>query len=168
MNTKNTSLFSENNKMGYTVYWDQHSFTNFTYNNVTKLVQKVINVKFELKEWGFLVGNNENECVGIGNILKHITFVKTNRLPYTKDVMKTLIVMAEYGAASNLNHDDSDMSWYLEALEEVHAIQPLASYEMQKAYFMAKHTPPKPLNNIHHKVRGSIDWGLPIHLGSAL
>jgi hypothetical protein len=67
--------------------------------------------------------------------------VKTNYLPYTKDVMKTLIVMVEYGAASNLNHDDSDMTWYLDALEEVHAVQPLASYAMQKEYFMAMHKP---------------------------
>ena len=43
--------------------------------------------------------------------------------------------MVEFGAAKNLNHDDSDMSMYLNALEEVHEIHPLISYEEQKTYF---------------------------------
>ena len=49
--------------------------------------------------------------------------------------MKTLILMVEYGVAEDLAHDDTDMSWFLEALEEVHAIHYLVSYESQKAYF---------------------------------
>jgi hypothetical protein len=129
-------------KMGYVVDWRQHMFTKFSYGNVIKLVQKVIGVKFRLESWGFIVGNNENECVAIEYNQTQLTFVKTGRLPYTKDVMKTLIVMVEYGAASELSHDDlNDMTMYFEALEEVHAVQPLASYEMQKAYFMSKHRP---------------------------
>ena len=129
--------------MGYTVYWEQHSFTKYTYNNVIKLVQKVISVKFRLESWGFIVGDTEDDSVGIERNAVSVTFVKTGRLPYTKDVMKTLIIMVEYGAASELNHDDSDMSWYLEALDEVHAVQPLASYEMQKTYFISNNTPDK-------------------------
>ena len=128
--------------MGYVVDWRQHMFTKFSYGNVIKLVQKVIGVKFELESWGFVVGDSVDECVAIQYNQTELTFVKTCRLPYTKDVMKTLIAMVEYGAASELSHDDlNDMTMYFEALEEVHAVQPLASYEMQKAYFMSKHRP---------------------------
>jgi len=50
--------------------------------------------------------------------------------------MRALILMVEHGVTFNLNHDDADMTWYLEALEAVHAVRPLASYEQQKEYFI--------------------------------
>jgi hypothetical protein len=49
--------------------------------------------------------------------------------------MKALIVMVEFGAATNLGHDDSDMSLYIKALDSVNAIHKLVSYEAQKKYF---------------------------------
>jgi hypothetical protein len=50
--------------------------------------------------------------------------------------MMALILMVEYGVTQNLNHDDTNMTWYLEALEEVHAKYPLVSYQQQKKYFV--------------------------------
>jgi hypothetical protein len=125
--------------MGYTVFWKQHAFTDFTYNNVINLIPKVINVNFRLESWGFVIGNTEDDSCAIGRNPLHITFIKTNRNPYTKDVMKALILMAEYGAASDLDHDDSNMNLFIEALNEIHAVHPLVSYNKQKIYFVTKH-----------------------------
>jgi hypothetical protein len=121
--------------MGYTVDWQQLPFTDFTYNNILKLIPKVIQSKFVITGWGFIIGESDDDSSCIERNPTQMTFTKTNRLPYTKDCMKALIPMVEFGAAKNLNHDDSDMSIYLNALEEVHAIHPLISYEQQKTYF---------------------------------
>ena len=122
--------------MGYLISWQQHNFTDYTYSNVIKTVSKLVDSKFTLKSWGFTVGPDLNNCVAIERDPTSMTGVKTNRDPYTKDVMKTLIIMVEFGAAQNLDHDDEDMSPFLEALDEIQSIFPLVSYELQKAYFM--------------------------------
>ena len=122
--------------MGYTVDWQQLPFSDFTYNNILKLIPKVIQSKFVITEWGFIIGESDDNSSCIERNATHMSFTKTNRDPYTKDFMKALILMVEFGAAKNLNHDDLDMSIYLNALDEVHAIHPLISYEQQKTYFM--------------------------------
>lgn len=123
--------------MGYTVHWEQLPFTDFTWNNLLKLVPKVIHSDFKITEWGFVINDIVQE---IGSCIERyptqITGTKTNRLPYTRDFMKTLMLMVEFGAAKNLDHDDTDMSMFLNALEELHAIHPLVSYEQQKEYFL--------------------------------
>ena len=121
--------------MGYTVTWEQLSFSDFTYNNILKLVPKVIQSNCVITEWGFIIGDSNDDSSCIERNPTQMTFTKTNRYPYTKDFMKALILMVEFGAAKNLNHDDSDMSIYLNALEEVQTIHPLISYEQQKTYF---------------------------------
>ena len=121
--------------MGYTVTWEQLSFSDFTYNNILELVPKVIQSNFVITEWGFIIGDSNDDSSCIERNPTQMTFTKTNRYPYTKDFMKALILMVEFGAAKNLNHDDSDMSIYLNALEEVQTIHPLISYEQQKTYF---------------------------------
>jgi len=121
--------------MGYTVYWEQLSFSDFTYNNILTLIPKVIQSNFVITEWGFIIGDSIDDSSCIERNPTQMTFTKTNRHPYTKDFMKALILMVEFGAAKNLNHDDYDMSIYLDALEEVQTIHPLISYEQQKTYF---------------------------------
>jgi hypothetical protein len=131
--------------MGYTISWEPLRFTDFTYKTIINAIPSVISngSMFIEENWGFSIGArnpngsiNIDNCVGF-NINNNIfTWSKTNRLPYTKDVMKALILMVEYGVTYNLNHDDTDMSWYLTALDEVHAVRPLASYEWQKKYFI--------------------------------
>ena len=124
--------------MGYTVQWEQLYFSDFTYNNILKLIPKVIQSKFVITEWGFVIGDSDDSSC-IERNPTQMTYTKTNRCTYTKDFMKALILMVEFGAAKNLNHDDSDMSIYLNALEEVHVIHTLLSYEQQKAYFLYLH-----------------------------
>jgi len=120
--------------MGYTVDWEQLPFSDFTYNTILKLIPKVIQSKFVIRDWGFIIGeSDDSSCIERNST--QMTFTKTNRLPYTKDFMKALILMVEFGAAKNLNHDDYDMSIYLNALEEINTIHPLISYEQQKTYF---------------------------------
>ena len=127
--------------MGYTVSWEQLHFSDFTYNNVLKLIPKVIQSTFVIHDWGFTIGESEDDVSCIERNPTQITGTKTNRLPYTKDFMKALILMVEFGAAQNLDHDDKDMSIYLNALENVNNIYPLNSYELQKAYFLNLNRP---------------------------
>lgn len=125
--------------MGYTVSWRQYHFTDFTYATILRILPTLINkdTPFRIHSWGFCLGTPDDPAP-IERVASMCTFIKTNRLPYTKDVMKALILMVEYGAADQLTHDDDDMTWYLQALEEVHTIHPLASYEQQRAYFLQK------------------------------
>ena len=124
--------------MGYTVSWEPARFTDYTYNNVITLLQRVLTPErgFRLESWGFVIGDNENDRVRFSRDGQQMCWEKTNRLPYTKDVMKALILMVEFGVTQNLNHDDDSMAWYLTALDEIHTIVPLASYEMQHKYFV--------------------------------
>lgn len=123
--------------MGYTVQWEQLAFSEFTWSNLLKLVPEVVDCEFTRTTWGFVLTEDENSSVYIEKHPSQITCQKTNRLPITKDLMKTLILMVEFGAAQELNHDDKDMSMFLNSLEEVQAIHPLVSYEEQKAYFLS-------------------------------
>ena len=123
--------------MGYTVSWEQLYFSDFTYANVLKLIPKVIQSTFIIHSWGFTIEESEDDVSCIERNPIQFTYTKTNRLPYTKDFMKALILMVEFGAAKNLNHDDKDMSIYLNALDDVNNIYPLVSYEAQKAYFLS-------------------------------
>jgi hypothetical protein len=122
--------------MGHTVWWTQNSFSNFTYNIVISICQKIIDNDVGLnitKEW-FSIGTSDDDSI---YILKNggCTFYKTDRMSYTNNVMKVLIIMVEYGAAINLAHNHSDMIRWIDALNEVHALVPLASYQLQKNYF---------------------------------
>ncbi len=123
--------------MGYTVHWEQLPFSDFTWSNLLKLVPKVIACNFTRTTWGFVLSEGDDSSVYIEQHPSQITAQKTNRLPITKDLMKTLILMVEFGAAQDLDHDDNDMSMFLNALDEVQAIHPLVSYEQQRAYFTA-------------------------------
>jgi hypothetical protein len=123
--------------MGYTISWNPLRFTEFTYTTVMKLLPKIIDPsKIHINPWGFSIGENEDNRVPFVRDGHQTPWDKTNRQPYTKDAMKALILMVEFGVTFDLNHDDSDMTWYLEALEEVHAKHPLVSYEQQKMYFL--------------------------------
>ena len=123
--------------MGYMVHWEQLAFSEFTWSNLLKLVPKVVNCEFTQTTWGIVLSSSDDDSAYIERHPTQMTGSKTNRLPITKDLMKTLILMVEFGAAKGLDHDDSDMSMFLNALDEVHAIHPLVSYEEQKAYFIS-------------------------------
>jgi hypothetical protein len=123
--------------MGYTISWEPLRFTDYTYNTITILLPKLIGsgYKLTIEPWGFVIGRNETESIGFVRDGSQSPWEKTNRLPYTKEVMKALILMVEYGVTQNLDHDDRSMGLYLEALKEVHWRHRLCSYEQQKAYF---------------------------------
>ena len=122
--------------MGYTISWNPLRFTDFTYCTVTTLLPKIIDPsKIQITSWGFSIGEDIDNRVPFVRDGQQTPWEKTNREPYTKDAMKALILMVEFGVTFNLNHDDTDMTWYLEALEEVHAKHPLVSYQQQKIYF---------------------------------
>ena len=122
--------------MGYTISWNPLRFTEFTYATVIKLLPKIIDPsKIHMNPRRFSIGGDIDNRVPFVRDGHQTPWDKTGREPYTKDAMKALILMVEFGVTFNLNHDDTDMTWYLEALEEVHAIHSLVSYEQQKMYF---------------------------------
>ena len=123
--------------MGYTVSWEQLSHNEYVYNKLLSILPKVLDKDTQLKiePWGFIVGNDENESFVIEKYPSVMTFTKTNRLPYTKEVMKTLILMAEFSLATMLHDSDNDGKAFLDALEEVQSKYTLESYERQKSYF---------------------------------
>jgi len=124
--------------MGYTLSWTPLRFSDFTYQGIVSLLPKVISpdCKLTVDANGFTIGDDEDNSVYFPKDAPRFCWEKTNRLPYGREAMKALILMAEYGVTTGLDHDDSDMTWYLEALEAVHAVWPLVSYESQKKYFV--------------------------------
>ena len=122
--------------MGYTAQWEPLHWTEFTYRTVVDALPTILSGPYRLESWGFSIGPDVNNCTPFLRSGFDVCWDKTNRQPYTKDVMRALVLMVEYGVTSGLNHDDADMTWYLEALEDVHAARPLASYEQQKEYFL--------------------------------
>jgi hypothetical protein len=117
--------------MGYTLSWSQLPFSRFTYVAVLKVLSD-IGLKYRVESWGFVVGTGD-DCVAIERVPTQMTYAKIDR--ENKDLMKTLIVMVEFGAAEDLDHDDADMTAFQEALREVDAVHPLGTYGVQKAYF---------------------------------
>ena len=124
--------------MDYTISWDPLCFTYTTYIILLDILPKVLTpgCSFIIEDWGFSIGDSLHECVIFHYNGKQDNWDKTCRRPYTKDAMKALILMVEYGITKNLDHSDSTMIPYLEALEEVHSKYPLVSYEQQKSYFI--------------------------------
>ena len=122
--------------MGYTISWEQLPFSDFTYISVMKLVRQIVKCKYKITDWGFVLSQSDNDSICIERYPSQMTFCKTNNLPYTKECIKALILMVEFGAAHRLRHDSNDMTIFLIALEEVHAIHPLVSYDEQKNYFI--------------------------------
>jgi len=124
--------------MGYTISWEPMRFTDVTYKNIITLLPRILSygTLFRIERWGFILGTSESNSISFSRDGNQMCWEKTNRDPYTKEAMKALILMVEYGVTQNLDHDDTSMAWYLEALEEVHAKHPLASYDQQKKYFI--------------------------------
>ena len=116
----------------YSVEWEQLPFSDFTWLNVIKLVPKVVKCDFTWTYHSFNLDSNTT----IERIPRNFTVRKTDRLPYTKDLIKCLILMVEFGAAKNLKHSDYDNKIFIDALDEVNMIHPLVSYNEQKNYFM--------------------------------
>jgi hypothetical protein len=123
--------------MGYTVSWEQLPHNEYVYNKLLTILPKVLDedTQFKIEPWGFIVGNNENESFVIEKYPSVATFTKTNRLPYTKEVMKTLILMAEFSLATMLEDSDDNRKAFLGPLEEVQSKYTLDTYEKQKSYF---------------------------------
>ena len=123
--------------MGYTISWAPLRFSDFTYAGITDLLPKVISedCKVTIGPNGFSIGNDENNRIYFPKDDPRWCWEKTNREPYGREAMKALILMVEYGVTVGLDHDDTDMTWFLEALDAVNIVWPLVTYEKQKKYF---------------------------------
>jgi hypothetical protein len=121
--------------MSYTVSWEQLAFTDSTWSSVLDLVPKVVMCKFIPTKWDFIL-RQAKDSLRIERYPPQYLSSMTTTIPFAKDIIKTLILMVEFGAAKILKSDGNDISVILNALDQVHSIYHLASYEQQKAYFL--------------------------------
>jgi hypothetical protein len=123
--------------MSYTISWEPLRFTDFTYKIIIETIPKLLSADYDFKEetWGFSIANQEHTMSFLRDGSQY-PWTVTHYVLYTKEIMKILILMVEYGVTYNLSHDDTDMSLYLEALDEVEVKHYLRSYEWQKKYFV--------------------------------
>ena len=122
------------NRMGYTVYWvakpvDGVTMTEWI-NAVRTVIDPILKIHYEQGSLTIL-GTSEpfyatQDCTGI-------RLCKTDNQPYTADCMKAMVLMLEYGLATEIFADNMD--GFTGALEAVNTIIPLQTYEAQKRYF---------------------------------
>ena len=119
--------------MGFSLYWTQTEVSV----EVFKRFQHVLggflkHAAFKRRDDGFVVFQTQNEddmCESF--ITERIPYCenyscKTNRLPYTEDVAKALVLMFEFGITNHISADDN--IYLKDALKDVHTIYPLAKY----------------------------------------
>jgi hypothetical protein len=120
--------------MGYTVYWVAKPVDGVTMTEWINAVRTVIDPTLKIHyEQGSLtiLGTSEPfyatlDCSGIRTCT-------TGNQPYTADCMKAMVLMVEYGLATEIFADD--MEGFMGALEAVNSLIPLQTYEAQKTYF---------------------------------
>lgn len=120
--------------MASTVTWEQLAFSDYTWSSVLKLVPKVVTCKFIPTKWDFILKEGV-DSIRVERYPPQYVYTMTYSDPFLTNLIKTLILMVEFGAAKILKPDNKDISIYLDALDEVQNICQLASYEEQKAYF---------------------------------
>jgi hypothetical protein len=80
---------------------------------------------FERTPWGFTLGGERGVYIERRACLAYATAGQ----PYVRDLLKVLVLMAEFGLASQIEYDTIDIeSEYVLALEEVHRMYPLSNY----------------------------------------
>lgn len=109
----------------HTIHWKQILVSEFIYNTFLSLIPSLLNPEtpFERTPWGFTLGGERGVYIERRACLAYATAGQ----PYVRDLLKVIILMAEFGMASNISYDGID-SEYAVALEEVHRMYPLSSY----------------------------------------
>jgi hypothetical protein len=117
--------------MYYTIYWEQKAFSEFVYNTFLSLIPYILNpeTEFERTPWGFTLGGERGIYIERRPSLAYATTYS-----YLKDLIRVLILMTEFGGASNISYT-IDSSEFLKELEELHKMHPLTTYEQQKQSF---------------------------------
>jgi hypothetical protein len=115
----------------HTIHWKQKAFSEFVYNTFLSLIPPLLNpdTTFERTFWGFIIGGER----GI-YIERRPSQAYAKTYSYLPDLLKILVLMTEFGAATNIRCDGMSAE-YLTALEEVHKIYPLMTYNQQKQSF---------------------------------
>jgi hypothetical protein len=115
-----------------TIHWKQKLVSEFMYNTFLSLVPSLLNpeTQFERTPWGFTLGGERGVYIERRACLDYARVGQ----PYTRDLLRVLVLMVEFGAAMNIRCDGITAE-YLTALEEVHTMYPLMTYEQQKQPF---------------------------------
>jgi hypothetical protein len=120
--------------MSYTVSWQQLAFSEFTWSSLLTLLPRIVSCKYTPTLWDFRLTEGD-DTVRIERYPPKYVYSKTSPISFTRDLIKTLILMVEFGAAKILKQDDSDMFMFLTILNELQSLHPLDTYEEQKKYF---------------------------------
>jgi hypothetical protein len=114
----------------HTIYWKQKLVSEFIYNTFLSLVPSILNLEtpFERTPWGFTLGGERGVYIERRACLAYATAGQ----PYLRDLLKVVVLMAEFGLASHIQYDNLTAE-YSVALEEVHTMYPLSTYARHKA-----------------------------------
>ena len=128
----------------YTIHWKQKLVSEFIYNTFLSLVPSIIDPEtpFERTPWGFTLGGER----GVYIERRACATYATAGQPYLRDLLKVLVLMAEFGLASSIQYDrsihyGSIEAEYVLALEEVHRMYPLSSYTQQNPKAKCRQSP---------------------------
>lgn len=115
----------------YTIHWKQLAFSEFVYNTFLTLIPSILNpdTTFERTSWGFTLGGERGIYIERRPSLAYATTYS-----YLPDLLRVLVLMTEFRAATDIRCDGMSAE-YLTALEEVHKIYPLKTYDQQKQSF---------------------------------
>jgi hypothetical protein len=118
----------------YCIYWMRKNVKQEVFIQFIAMVYSIIdniNIKTTDNTLSF------EDPLGIGEIFhvlrdgdEKYNFCTTHNNPYTKDVMKSLIIMVELGMATEVIADNNKD--FLEVIDEVSSIFNLVTYEQQK------------------------------------
>jgi hypothetical protein len=126
--------------MGFTIYWHSTPVDTATWKTFSNFIKTMVGPNDILAEYDTtsvlleaVKGPAETFFVAQAHSGYH--FCKTNRIiPFTREVMKTVIMMKEFGLAEDINSDDNAM--FLEVLEWMQEkARPLKCYEDLKKKF---------------------------------
>lgn len=110
-----------------TIHWKQKLVSEFIYNTFLSLIPSLLNPEtlFERTPWGFTLGGERGVYIERRACLAYAMAGQ----PYVRDLLKVLVLMAEFGLASQIEYHTIDIeSEYVLALEEVHRMYPLSRY----------------------------------------
>jgi hypothetical protein len=114
----------------HTIHWKQHPFSDLMYNTFHALIPSILDpdTTFERTFWGCIIGGERGIYIERRPSLAYAT-----TQVYLTDLLKVLVLMTEFGAAT-ITHTGHRKE-FLKALEDVHKLHPLMTYEQQKQSF---------------------------------
>jgi hypothetical protein len=123
--------------MGFTIYWSQipgseERFKAFA-QKAMSLITQGVTYEYTQNAFTIFADDRTSEDFYVKRSNEGFHYCRTDRKPYTSDILMCLILMVEHGLAKNVMSDGDQ--GYMETLKKVNAKFPLATYESQAEHF---------------------------------